>query len=102
MIHQFLEISTAHISPSARIWLNEQADLNNADGGYNECWHVASHVHGWWVFAGETEEKDDMRMLHSDLLQVCEYARSKQCYFVLFDGDGEQIDALPVYEWGAA
>lgn len=99
MIRQFLDLSTAHVSLAARVWLNEQAALNHEDGAHPRCWHVASHVHGWWMHAGASDEVTDMEGVPIDLWPVCTYARANDCYFILFDKDGDQIGGLPVYDW---
>jgi hypothetical protein len=97
MIRKFLDISNAHVSKEARDWLNEQAAENHEDGGYPGCWHVASHVFGWWLRAAEPDDAHEG--FPESLLPVCAHAKAAGCDFILLDADAEVIDGLPVYDW---
>lgn len=95
---KYLELSTAHISPAAREWLREQAELNDPER-WSHCgaWHVAAHSHGWWMYAGDGTEDDSA--MHDDLRPIADLSRSKGCDFILFDCDPDKIEGLPVYDW---
>lgn len=96
MIRKFLDLSTSHVSPDARDWLDLngalEADRDGAGGAHN----VALTRHGWFMWIPEREDGGN---LHPDLKPVAEHARAAGCDYVLFDGDALEIEQLPVYEW---
>ena len=78
----FLDCSTAHLSPTARDYI---------DGGEP----VASPTpYGWFVWANE--EPDET--VPSDLAALMAHARSLGAEYILFDCDADEIAALPTFE----
>jgi len=84
-VRDFLDVSTAHISPAAKVWL-EGVQGNHA---------VANFEYGWfWVVP-----QSDTELLHKDLEPIAEYASKAGCHHILFDRDADTIDALPTHDW---
>lgn len=79
----FLDCSTAHLSPVARIY------LETGDG-------IASPTpYGWFVHASEEPDA----LVPSDLAAVMAHARSLGAEYIAFDCDAAEIDELPVFDW---
>lgn len=74
-----LVMSTAHLDAEARGFLDSGEGI------------VIPFEHGWIVYA---------RMQHDGpLASLIDYALSRACLWIKFDGAGPVIDDLPVYDW---
>lgn len=57
---------------------------------------------GWWVYIlqdGTPEDADGRESLPEDLSACVRYAKDHGCSLICFDGDGDTVSSLPVYEW---
>lgn len=78
-IEPMLVMSTAHLDAQARGFLDSGEGI------------VIPFEHGWIVYA---------RMQHDGpLVTLIDYALSRACLWIKFDGAGPLIDDLPVYDW---
>lgn len=94
MIRNFLDLSTAHVSPAARGWLDDQGYANGME---MHCEHtVAAFRDGWLVYAPSPESVRDTK-LHPDLLAAAGRARGLDCDYLLFDRDAEVLPGLPLW-----
>lgn len=41
----------------------------------------------------------DMLRNDTDMRQILNIAREKECSYIMLDGDAPQMDGLPVYDW---
>lgn len=97
-IRKFLDISTAHVSPAARQWLEANAWASAAHSpGMVEPERVAAFVTGWIMFAPEIEHIAESG-IDNDLIVPCMFARGLGCDYICFDADAETLAELPVYE----
>jgi sugar phosphate isomerase/epimerase len=108
MIRKFLDISTAHLSPEAKAWLDECGWCNaEASHYYDSAKHfggslgsVGLTLSGYLTWCPqEDHDEDDWHGMPPDLAHVCRHARSLGCDYVLFDADSMPIDDLPTWEW---
>lgn len=99
MIRKFLDCSTAHVSDEARDWLNEMGQANaHADSTIGPlAHHVAINNYGWWVYV-PVDPSTTTDRFPCDLMEVFEYARRKNCDYILFDCDAGIIEGLPTFE----
>lgn len=103
-VRTFLDISTAHLSPTARAWLSESATLNHAanyhgtpGGAALGC--LGATLYGWFFSAPPVDGPDFCdHGIPEDLYPVIRHARELECYYVLADADGDIIEGLPVYD----
>lgn len=91
-IRSFYDLSTAHVSPAARQWLELNAGANAMQRG-GTAHPVAAFMFGWMMWV-----PNDLEGLHSDLLDACVEALRCGCNYMLFDADAEIIGTLPVWE----
>lgn len=57
---------------------------------------------GWWVYIlrdDPSEDTDGLEDLPEDLSACVRYAKDHGCSLICFDGDGDTVSSLPVYEW---
>lgn len=57
---------------------------------------------GWWVYIlqdGTSEDTDGLESLPEDLSACVRYAKDRGCSLLCFDGNGDTVSSLPVYEW---
>lgn len=96
MIRKFYDLSTAHVSPAARHWLEATAYVNALQQGMR-AYPVAAFMHGWmmWVPNAEHLDGEDVPF---DLRDACVEARLCGCDYLLFDADAEIIGTLPVWK----
>ncbi|KEZ19422.1 hypothetical protein CP98_01943 [Sphingobium yanoikuyae] len=80
----FLDCSTAHLSPPARVYVDRTDVI------------ASSTPYGWFVWASE-EPGDDVP---PDLAAIMAHARSLGADYINFDRDADEIYALPVFDWG--
>jgi hypothetical protein len=100
MIRKFLDLSTEHISLAARDWLDNTGALEADRTGNGGPHNVALTHHGWLVYAPELNAVGTG--LHKDLVPVAAYAREQGCDYILFDGDADVVDELPIFDWDDA
>lgn len=91
-VRRFLDLSTAHLSPAARDWLENKdwADSSSLPGGATS--------YGWFVYAPAEFPMNDDEM-PPELAGVLRFARSHGTDYVLFDRDAMEIDGLPTFPW---
>jgi hypothetical protein len=92
-IRKFLDLSTAHLSPSDRDHLDACAAPGSAFGVA-----VAKTEDGWFVYAPDPADEVDDRNLPPHLQVISAYARAQGCDYILFDCDAEIDPALPVFD----
>lgn len=92
-VRSYLELSTAHLTEQTAQRIEDSVEqmlglpfITYAKGEY-----------GWWVHVPATDPELHMGM--TDLLAALQYARSKDCAWIMFDRDVETIEDLPSYEW---
>lgn len=91
MIRKMLDLSTNHVSPAARLWLEAQSWAAVTKG--ESTMVVARHNSGWLVYASA----EPAGSLHDDLYDACVEARRQDCEFLYFDADGEELETLKLY-----
>lgn len=82
-IRRFLDLSTGHLRPSTREWLD--LVLGHSLSG-------SAVPYGFWVYASEDPPEDDE--YPEELEQCRQRARSMACEYMLFDADGPIDPAL--------
>lgn len=96
-IRSFYDLSTAHVSPEARHWLEAQAWANqNPTTGIEGVSHPVAAFRSGWVFYVPSERHWD-DSIPADLHDACVEARMCGCDYILFDADAEIIGTLPVW-----
>ena len=98
-VFTFLDLSTAHVSPTSRLWLEGQALAGAVERGPSHT--VAAYAEGWWVwvpqdFGDEEPLKQYRDRIPADLNAPLMLAHKLGCYYVRFDADGDVDDSLPV------
>lgn len=78
-IEPMIVLSTAHLDEHARKFLDSGEGI------------VIPYEHGWIAYA---------KMQHNGpLAPLLDFALSRGCLWIKFDGAGPLIDGLPVYDW---
>lgn len=98
---KFLDTSTAHVSPAARDWLDEQGRIAAAavtDQDEEPAIHIGRLVTGWFFYADENPSSPYLG-IPDDVIRLMQEARKRGCEYVLLDRDAEPLDGLPTYEW---
>jgi hypothetical protein len=97
-IRTFFDLSTAHVSPAARRWLEGNGFMIASDGQGEHP--TATTRDGWFVYAPDFFNDRDRApgSLHSDLFDAAWLARQHGCAYLLFDCDAPVVDGLPTYE----
>lgn len=89
-IRRFLDLSTAHLQPADRLFLEFSANPGSLGG-----LAAMAGTYGWFVYAHDERCCDGI----SDVLwAIFERARALGCDYVLFDADGPVLEDLPVFE----
>ena len=89
-IRRFLDLSTAHLQPADRLFLEFSATPGSLGG-----LAAMAGTYGWFVYAHDERCCDSI----SDVLwAIFEQARALGCDYVLFDADGPVLEGLPVFE----
>ena len=89
-VRRFLDLSTAHLQPADRSFLDHSADPDARDGVV-----VMRGAYGWFVYAHDDRCCDGI----SDVLwAIFRTARAHGCDYVLFDADADTMGSLPVFE----
>ena len=96
MIRKFFDLSTAHVSPAARHWLEGVCHLNAIGSESSTYPNAGATLYGWALYAPVASEIEG-HGLHADLVPVAEAARENECDWILFDLDGDLMDGLPIY-----
>lgn len=100
-IEPMLAISTGHLTPDARTWLDTNADLNEASARdssilrYGQIGTLGRTVFGWFMHAPERRTDETMP---AELWHVCETARAAKCAYILFDADAPYLSGLPAFD----
>lgn len=103
-VRNFLDLSTAHLSPAAKSWLSNSATLNHASSchGYGNgaaMGTVGATLTGWFMHAPELPDEGGMDYgMPEELFPIIRHARANGCHYILFDADADIIDALPVLD----
>ena len=81
-------ISTCHIAAATSALLEHQGDQNP--------WTVvAPYEEGFFIYV----QSEDMPEQPQDISDIFAWARSNSFEWVRLDADGDEVDALPQYEW---
>lgn len=89
-IDKMLTLSTAHISPETRKWLDSESKTDSS------CLTVyKKRGFGWFIYLPEC--KSDTNELPDDLLKCCELAADTECLVLCFDSDAIPLPYLPEY-----
>jgi hypothetical protein len=88
---QMMDCSTGHLSPSTRLWLDDDAvrakhGFMSRDTGYA----ISSHL-------GRDDVWPDHKDVPNDLIHVLRYANANDMEWVLFDVDADKDPNLPWY-----
>lgn len=102
-VHKYLDLSTAHLTPATRAWLDAlDWETEGPSGG--------PHPYGWNLYAHDDNTVSNAAgktpmpagtpegQYPADLWACFEKARELGCTRVHFDTDGEPSDALPCYD----
>jgi hypothetical protein len=95
MMRAFLDVSTCHLSPDTRTWLDAQfADdrLRSPDDAVATIIAGGKTRYGWFVYAPE----DAVDGLPDDLVRVLAEARGRGAEYVLFDADAATMDGMMI------
>lgn len=96
-IRKVLDLSTAHLSPPARDWLDGRGrETANRDSAAPTAW-VASTPTGWLVYADESLYwvQDEVPLT---VVACMSRARELGVEYILFDADAPTDEELPTYE----
>ncbi len=89
-IRRFLDLSTAHLQPADRLFLEFSANPGLLGG-----LAAMAGTYGWFVYAHDERCCEGI----SDVLwAIFERAQALGCDYVLFDADGPVLEDLPVFE----
>ncbi len=89
-IRCFLDLSTAHLQPEDRLFLEFSANPGSLAGVA-----AMAGTYGWFVYAHDERCCEGI----SDVLwTILERTRALGCAYVLFDADAPILDDLPVFE----
>ncbi|WP_036048695.1 hypothetical protein [Bradyrhizobium sp. Tv2a-2] len=88
-LQSFMDLSTAHLKPSTREW------LDSLDGQDNLSHWVAQTPYGWFLYC---DEENGDNSFPDDLFACFTYARENGAAYILFDGAADAVADLPTYE----
>ena len=89
-IRRFLDLSTAHLQPADRLFLEFSANPGSLGG-----LAAMAGTYGWFVYA---HDERCCEGISDALWAIFERARALGCEYVLFDADGPVLADLPVFE----
>ena len=91
---RFLDVSSGHLQPETRAWLDEQTtDEQVRDPANRHAEILGGRTrHGWFIYASEAPHAP----VPADLLAVMHYARKRGCDYALLDCDALPMADLPV------
>lgn len=105
MIRQFLDLSTAHLSPAALTWLDEagwlnaQANHHQDSSGGAAISTLGSTYAGWFMHVPHPDlDGGDMGGMPDDLKAICKFANDRGCSYALFDAEGPILADLPILD----
>lgn len=78
-VEPMLVMSTAHLSPLDREYLNSGKGI------------VLANSYGWIVYAKQE--------ILPGLMPLLDFARKQGCLWIKFDADGPQFDEFPTFDW---
>lgn len=93
-IARYLVLSTAHIRCATAELLEQWAKRTPVD----QPVPTASTQWGWFIATREPAG-DFIDLVPAELLPILAFARTHLCAHILFDCDGPQVTALPLYPW---
>ena len=91
---QYLILSTAHLRCATAETIESWARLPATD----QPLAVASTQYGWFLSTREPANRSPDEM-PDELPHILAFARAAGCAYVLFDCDGPEEPALPVFPW---
>lgn len=86
-VRKFLDLSTAHVCPETRDWLEHETDqglVYQLTGGY-----------GWMLYCADTEHDP----VPTDLDGIFALAKNMSCEYVMLDRDAPIHPDLPTWDW---
>lgn len=96
-LYSYLDISTCHITMSDGALLEKHGE---------ETVHPTKSLTGPIVydypqgaFVSVSADEESYEDYSPEFRAIIEFARSKGCLFVHFDGDGAEYDGIPRFEW---
>lgn len=89
----FVVVSTAHLTPRTAHY------LGNTPVGEWPCLGGPYGDYGWFVYAHEENADAGPDLIPEDLFGVMSWARVEGAAYILFDADGDTVDALPSHDW---
>lgn len=98
---RFLSLSTGHVSPGTRDWLNEQSslvtDLQENPNGPHPKIHILPSVYGWIFVA----DRDGVEHLNwpDEIKAIARKAIELNCDWVELDCDADIMKDLPTWDW---
>lgn len=100
MKRNYLDLSTAHLSPATRTDLKVGSVLRCTVAPYEYGYFVSVPPNQEGIAAIELRDVDNDMLLPrpDDLIGVLRYARKHGCSIVRFDTDADKIEELPVFE----
>lgn len=88
MIGKYLDVCTSHLTQNT---IN-QLEKENIEGVFSY-----DYPEGMFIVVPDWH---DLRFIPDDLHKLFDYAESIRVSLIRLDRDGEEIDELPVYNWG--
>jgi hypothetical protein len=95
-LRAFLDLSTGHLSPETRAWMEEAAGQERAAGQCHGPHWVAATPYGWFLYADEEPKPEDYP---ADLIACMVAARKRGAEYILFDSDADRGDGLAELPW---
>ncbi|MDN5925703.1 MAG: hypothetical protein L0I29_01350 [Hyphomicrobiales bacterium] len=92
-VRRFIVISTGHVTEKTAKF------LDGAPGDEWPCLGGKYGDYGWFLYAHDENCGAGKDAIPDDLFAVMTWAREQRCDYVLLDCDGDQVDALPHYDW---
>ena len=90
----YLDISTAHLTPATREWLDENTPAQPKCSAIT----IAPYEYGCFTSVPSDQERIAELECPDDLKGVLAHARKEGCDVVRFDSDADVVDGLPVFE----
>lgn len=89
-IRQFLDLTTAHLAPADRTYLDSCVNFGKGLPAYQT-------TYGWFVYA--TDDPDWPAELPPHIRHICAHARAHGCEYILFDADSVPDPELPIFDY---
>lgn len=103
-IRPTLVLSTGHVDPETRDWLNAQGELI---GTYhrdraNPAIHLAPHIYGWLLYAHEDADEWSLDVppgVVEVLKPIFAFALENKCSWIMLDCDADPVEGLKTWDW---